>query len=119
MFNLTGDEVLGLVDAATLQRDQLVFVASQNSVTVVTPGNPRTIHSVAGDPNNKQIILPIPATGGTAPQFAPSLCDKTGSGITVIGTPSSATGCIAVLVAPLNNDVFSVAKERGKSGQQE
>jgi hypothetical protein len=119
MFNLTGDEVLGIVDAATLQRDQLVFVASQNSVTVVTPGNPRTIHSVAGDPNNKQIILPIPATGGTAPQFAPSLCDKTGSGITVIGTPSSATGCIAVLVAPLNNDVFSVAKERGKSGQQE
>jgi hypothetical protein len=105
-FVLTGPEVLGLVDSATLQRDQLVFVADQNSDTTVTSGNPRTIHSVAGDPGNKQIILPIPAVGGNAPQFSPNLCDKTGVGITVIGTPSSATGCIAVLAAPLNNDVL-------------
>jgi hypothetical protein len=109
-FALTGPEVLGLVDANTLQLDQTVFVAAQNSDTIVTTGNPRTIHSVAGDPGNKQIILPIPAVGGTAPQFSPSLCDKRGSGITVIGTPSTAVGCIAILVAPLNNDVPRIAR---------
>ena len=105
-FVITGDEVLGIVDSKTLQLDQSVFVAAQNSDTTVTTGNPRTVHSVAADPNNKQIILPIPAFGGTAPQFNPSLCDKTGAGITIIGTPSSTVGCIAVLFAPLNNDVL-------------
>jgi Na+/pantothenate symporter len=84
--------------------DQTVFVAQQNSDTTVTSGNPRTIHSVAADAANKQIILPIPAFGGNAPQFMPSLCDKTGVGITVIGSPSTTVGCIAVLAAPLNND---------------
>ena len=88
-FALTGDEVLGIVDSAALRGGPTVFVAAQNSDTTVTSGNPRTIHSVAADPNNKQIILPIPAVGGNAPQFAPSLCDKMGSGITVIGKPSS------------------------------
>ena len=78
-FVLTGDEVLGIVDSDSRSSvDQTVFVAAQNSDTTVTSGNPRTIHSVAGDPNNKQIILPIPAVGGNAPQFSPSLCDKTG-----------------------------------------
>jgi hypothetical protein len=105
-FVITGDEVLGIVDSKTLQLDQSVFVAAQNSDTTVTTGNPRTVHSVAADPNNKQIILPIPAFGGTAPQFNPSLCDKTGVGITRIGAPSSTVGCIAVLFAPLNNDVL-------------
>jgi hypothetical protein len=124
-FALTGQEVLGLVDANKLQLDQTVFVASQNSVTAVTPGNPRTIHSVAGDPDNKQIILPIPAVGGTAPQFSPSLCDKTGFGISVSpltglpGAPSSAVGCIVVLAAPLNNDVLpSAARGRDKDDRR-
>jgi hypothetical protein len=124
-FALTGPEVLGLVDSATLQLDQTVFVADQNTDTTVTSGNPRTIHSVAGDPGNKQIILPIPAVGGNAPQFSPSLCDKTGPGITVVTpsggvAPSTAVGCIVVLQAPLNNDPLPrVARERGKSDQQQ
>jgi hypothetical protein len=120
-FVLTADEVLGIVDSKKLQQDQTVFVASPNPmVTTVTPGNPRTTHSVAADPNNKQIILPIPAVGGTAPQFSPSLCDKTGFGISVSGMPSSATGCIALLSAPLNNDALPrVAKERGKDDNQD
>src|SRR5205823_3516998 len=50
-FVLTGSEVLGIVDASTLQLDQTVLVAKQNSDTTVTSGNPRTIHSVAADPN--------------------------------------------------------------------
>jgi hypothetical protein len=122
-FVLTFDEVLGLVDSSTLQVDQTVFVAQQNSVTAVIGGNPRTIHSVAADPANKQIILPIPAVGGTAPQFSPSLCDKTGFGISVAPgpVPSTAVGCIVVLAAPLNNDDPSttVAQERSSNSQQQ
>jgi hypothetical protein len=120
-FALTAQEVLGIVDANTLQLDQTVFVANQdpNFTTPTSPGNPRTIHSVAGDPNNKQIILPIPAVGGIAPHFNSSLCDKTGAGITVIGTPSTAVGCIAILAAPFNNDDLKVAHERGHSDHQE
>ena len=53
-----------------------LLIAEQNSDTTVTAGNPRTIHSVAAGPSNKQIFLPIPAIGGTAPQFDPSLCDS-------------------------------------------
>jgi hypothetical protein len=120
-FVTTFDEVLGIVDSSTLQLDQTVFVAQQNNVTTVAPGNPRTIHSVAADPANKQIILPIPAVGGNSPQFSPSICDKTGFGISVFGAPSTAVGCIVVLAAPLNNDdpSMSVAQERPSNSKQE
>jgi hypothetical protein len=121
-FVLTGDEVLGIIDSKKLERDQTVFVARQDPTFMgpPPPPNPRTVHSVAADPNNKQIILPIPAVGGTsAPQFNSSLCDKRALGITVVGTPSTAVGCIALLSAPLNNDVLSrVAKERRKDDNQ-
>jgi hypothetical protein len=106
-----------------------VFVADQNSDTTVTTGNPRTTHSVAADAANKQIILPIPAVGGTAPQFglpAPgsTLCDKHGGTFPVLvqgpSTPTSTTGCIVLLSAPLNNDqLASTAKERGKGNNDE
>jgi hypothetical protein len=125
-FVLTGSEVLGIVDSFTLQPDQTVLVAKQNSDTTVTSGNPRTIHSVAADPNNKQIILPIPAVGGNVPHFTPSLCDQS-VGITVVpspnGTlPSSATGCIAILTAPNNNDELfrsRIARERRQDDDQQ
>ena len=61
-FALTGDEVLGIVDAKTLQLDQSVFIAEQNSDTTVTTGNPRTTHSVAADPSNKQIYPADPGS---------------------------------------------------------
>jgi hypothetical protein len=122
-FALTGPEVLQLVDSVNLFTDQTVFVASQNSDTTITTGNPRTIHSVAGDPANKQIILPIPAVGGTAPQFGPplpgqSLCDKTGFGISVSppspsGPASGTVGCIVVFAAPLNNDALFAGNGNG------
>jgi len=117
---ITGPELLQLVDSVNLFPDAQVYVAQQNSDTTITTGNPRTIHSVAADPANKQIILPIPATGGTAPQYAPSLCDHTGFGISVepspSGAPSSATGCIVVLAAPLNNDVLPPVAGNGGNG---
>jgi hypothetical protein len=119
-FVLTGPEVLGIIDSKTLMLDQTVLVADQNGDTTVTSGNPRTIHSVAADPANKQIILPIPAVGGNVPHFTPSLCDQTGFGISVSGTPSSAVGCIVVLAAPLNNDqLASTGKERPKNNEQD
>ena len=46
-FVLTFNEVLGIVDANTLQKDRTVFVASKNIDNLVTSGNPRTVHSVA------------------------------------------------------------------------
>ena len=94
-----GTEVLGVVDSSTLPPSvvQLITVASQNSATTVTTGNPRTTHSVAADANSNNVFLPIPAVGGNVPQFAPTLCDSSGPGITVIGAPSTTIGCIAIL----------------------
>ena len=51
-----------------------------------------------------QIFLPIPAVGGTAPQFDPSLCDTLDGTIAIVGTPTAATGCIAVFAAKPNKD---------------
>jgi hypothetical protein len=117
--NPTGTEVLGVVDANGLRLDQSVKIASQNSDTTVTSGNPRTIHSVSADPNRNQAYLAIPAApGGNVPHFAPTLCDSRGTGITIIGSPSTATGCIAVF-ATTNDDRSRVADERGKDDHQE
>jgi hypothetical protein len=109
---ITGPELLGIVDANGLRLDHSVTIALQNADTTVTSGNPRTAHSVAADPNTNQIFLPIPAVGGNVPHFTPSLCDSRDVGrITVVGSPSSATGCIAVLTT-INDDRSSVAQER-------
>jgi hypothetical protein len=115
---ITGPEVLGVVDAKGHRLDHSVLVANQNSDTTVTSGNPRTIHSIAADSNTNQVFLPIPAVGGNAPQFAPTLCDSRGPGITVIGSPSTATGCIAVLTTT-HDDRSRVARERGADDNQE
>ena len=68
---MTGPELLGVVDSDGLRTDHTVTVALQNSDTTVTSGNPRTIHSAAASSKTGEIYLPIPATGGNAPQFAP------------------------------------------------
>jgi len=122
---ITGNELLGLVDATlgAPRLDQFVVVAQQNSDTNVTSGNPRTIHSVAADPVSNQIFLPIPAcvsatSCGNVPHFTPSLCDASGLFVGRIGSPSSATGCIAVLATKqaifgFSGISSSFAKERG------
>jgi hypothetical protein len=114
-------EVLGIVDFKA-ELDQTVVVATQNSDTTAGTGNPRTIHSVAADSNTNKVFLPIPACippsnslegCGNTPHFAPTLCDSRSDGITVtvIGAPSTATGCIAVLAANTcdSDDLCSVA----------
>src|SRR5262249_54562487 len=106
---VTGPELLGIVNSNGFVVDQVVTVAIQTSDTNVTSGNPRTIHSAAGDPNTGQIFLPIPAcpsatSCGNVPHFNPTLCDV-GRAVPVptvvrVGNPSTATGCIVVL-API------------------
>ena len=101
-----GREVLGLVDSNGLRLDQTVVIASRTPTTTETGGTPRRIHSVAADPNTNQIYVPIPAAGGAAPtsirRFA-RMCSKNR-----IGSPTTATGCIAVLQQQ-HNDPSSVA----------
>jgi hypothetical protein len=107
-----GTEQLGIVDSAKLLLDASVTVAEQNGVkTPLPPPNPRTIHSAAAGGKNLNIFLPIPAVGGTAPQFDPTLCDSFDDSITRVGNPTSLTGCIVILKAKSDKD-DRVAKER-------
>src|SRR5262249_2660790 len=64
----TADELLGVVDSRGFRADQSVDIA---------PGSSRRIHSVAADPHQNQVYLPIPATGGAAQAFAGTLCGST------------------------------------------
>ena len=115
----TGPELLGIVDASGLRLDHSVTIAEQNSATTVLPtGNPRTTHSVAAGGN--LIFLPIPATGGTAPQFDPTLCDSFDDSIIRVGSPNAATGCIVILKAkPDKDDRSRVAHERDRDDRQD
>jgi hypothetical protein len=113
----TGPELLGIVDSSGFRLDHSVTIARQNTATAVTGGNPRTTHSAAAGGN--VIFLPIPATGGTAPQFDPTLCDSLDDTI-VVGSPNAATGCIAILKAkPDKDDRSRVAHERDRDDRQD
>jgi hypothetical protein len=91
-----GVEHLGVIDSSGRKLDQEVDIAVQTPpVNPATSGNPRTIHSVAAASN--KVFLPIPAVGGAAPQFGSTLCDSTAEAKVIGTTPSSATGCIAIL----------------------
>jgi hypothetical protein len=112
----TGPELLGIVDSSGFRLDHSVTIAEQNSDTTVTTGNPRTTHSSAAGGN--LIFLPIPATGGTAPQFDPTLCDSFDDTIVRVGSPNAATGCIVVLAAK-KDDHSPVAKGRENDDRQD
>jgi len=45
------------------------------------------------------------------PHFVASVCDSRGAGITVVGSPSTATGCIAVLTTKHDDQA---ARHRGE-----
>ena len=71
-YHVTGPEVLGIVDANILQTGPDGYDrGAEQRHDRRAPGNPRTIHSVAADPENKQIFLPIPAVGGTRTAVRP------------------------------------------------
>ena len=112
----TGPELLGIVDSSGFRLDHSVTIAEQNSATANTGGNPRTTHSGAAGGN--LIFLPIPAVGGTAPQFDPTLCDSFDDTIVRVGSPNAATGCIVILAAK-KDDRSRVAKERENDDRQD
>jgi hypothetical protein len=121
-------EQLGIVDANGLRLDQSVTIATPNGdlTPFPPPPNPRTTHSAAAGLSPNLVFLPIPACSGStsatcggAPHFEKSLCDTSGPGIEVVGSPSTKIGCIAVLAAPPNNDRPRTAQERGMDDQQQ
>jgi len=105
----TGEELLGVIDSNGHRLDQSVVLATQ-----LGTGTGRRTHSVAADPNTKQVYVPIPATTGPGGNDA-SICDNAP---TKVGSPSATTGCIAVF-GTTNNDLSSVAQERAADADQE
>ncbi len=87
----TGQELLGVVDSKGRRLDQTVLIA--NPATTTGTGPARRIHSVAADPKMNQVYVPIPAVGGGAPTYGPTLCS---SAPNKVNTPTDAGGCIAV-----------------------
>jgi hypothetical protein len=116
-----GPELLFIDDSSGFRLDSSVKIADQNGATTpVPPPNPRVVHSAAAGTvgGGTLIFLPIPAVGGTVPQFAPTLCD-TFDDFTRVGNPTSTTGCIVILQAkPDKDDRSKVAEERGEDDNQ-
>ena len=106
----TGEELLGVIDSNGHRLDHSVVLAKQ-----LGTGTGRRTHSVAADPNTKQVYVPIPANAGGATGNDASICDNAP---TKVGSPSASTGCIAVF-ATTNNDLSSVAQERAADAHQE
>jgi hypothetical protein len=102
-------EQLGVVDANGLRLDQSVPIASPAGKTG------RRIHSVAADAATNQVYVPIPAIALTTPPFPKSVCS---SATNNVGSPSDATGCIAVFTTT-HDDRSRIAHEREKDERQD
>jgi hypothetical protein len=109
-----GQELLSIVDSRGFQLDQSVLIANKSSSTAA--GSSRRIHSVAADPNTNQVYVPIPAVGGGAPVFTPTLCS---GAPTKVGSPTDATGCIAVFAPTGRDDRPRMVQERHQDDHQE
>jgi hypothetical protein len=86
-------EQIGVIDSKGFRADQSVTVASATTTPAPPPAAMRRVKSVAADPSTNQVYIPIPGIGGGAPAFAPTICS---SAPTKVGSPTDATGCIAV-----------------------
>ena len=106
----TGPEVLAVIDRSGHRLDQSVVLASKLGTQTG-----RRAHSVAADPNTKQVYVPIPANAGGATGNDASNCDNARN---KVGSPSASTGCILVF-ATTTNDLSSVAQERAADAHQE
>jgi len=100
-------EQLGVVDANGFRLDQSVPIPANAGTTG------RRVHSVAADDATNQVYVPIPAITGTF--STPSICS---SATHNVGSPSDATGCIAVFTAT-HDDRSRVAHERDRDDHQE
>jgi hypothetical protein len=111
----TGQEVLGVIDSNGLRLAQSVVLA-----TKLGTGSARRAHSVAADPDTKQVYVPLPATSTPPPATGgndATMCDNAPN---KVGSPSASTGCILVFATTHDDDDrSSVAEERGKDDRQE
>jgi hypothetical protein len=109
-----GAELVGIIDSKGHRLDTSVVIADKT--TALSSGGQRRIHSAAADPNTNQIFVPIPAAGGAAPTWDPTICSQGKQ----VGSPppSDKTGCIAVF-ATTNDDRSRVAEERGADDRQQ
>ena len=107
-------EVLGVIDSKGNRLDQSVTVATVTTTPTSTSGNPRTIHSGATNPETNETFIGIPAPGGKAPAWAPTVCEDAPA---KVGTPTNAGGCIVVF-ATHNDDRPRFSHER-KEGDRE
>jgi len=102
-------EQLGVVDANGFRLDHSVPIASPAGTTG------RRIHSVAADSNTNQVYVPIPAIAVTTPPFPTSVCSSAPNNV---GSPTDATGCIAVFTTK-HDDRSRIAHEREKDERQD
>jgi len=84
-------EQVGIIDSNGFKVDKSVGVTS--ATTTSGSGGMRRLKSTAAEPNTNQVYVAIAAIGGGAPTFAPTICS---SAPIKVGTPTDATGCIAV-----------------------
>jgi hypothetical protein len=87
----TAPEQIGVIDSTGFQEDQSVAVTS--ATTTPGSGGMRRFRSTAADSSTNQVYVAIAAIGGGAPTYAPTVCS---SAPTKVGSPTDATGCIAV-----------------------
>jgi hypothetical protein len=84
-------EQIGVIDSKGFKEDKSVGVTS--ATTASTSGGMRRLKSTAAEPNTNQVYVAVAAIGGGPPTFAPTICS---SAPTKVGSPTDATGCIAV-----------------------
>jgi hypothetical protein len=100
-----GPELLGVIDSRGHRLDQKVVLA-----TKLGNQTGRRAHSVAADPDTKQVFVPIVACA-TLPMTTPPKCDPVGNDASIcdnapkkVNGASAVTGCIAVLKATPDED---------------
>jgi hypothetical protein len=95
------NQLLGVVDAFGHREDQSVPIAKSATINV---------HSVAVEPDENQVYVPIPGANAAFPGGASTVCSSVGG--------SDTQGCIAVFTAK-HDDRSRVAHEREEDEHQE
>jgi hypothetical protein len=95
------NQLLGVVDAFGHQEDQSVPIAKSATINA---------HSVAVEPDDNQVYVPIPGANAAFPAGVSTVCSSVGG--------SDTQGCIAVFTAK-HDDRSRVAHERGEDEHQE
>jgi hypothetical protein len=90
----TAPEQVGVIDSNGFKKDQSVGVTS--ATTTAGTGGMRRLKSTAAESSTNQVYVAVAAIGGGAPTYAPTICS---SAPTKVGSPTDATGCIAVFSA--------------------